>query len=132
MHILLVEPDRVLGGIYKAGLERATFSVAHALSAQSAIALADDQTPHVILLELQLPTHNGIAFLHELRSYAEWQQIPVVIHSYVAPHQYTIEERAALEQNLGIVAWLYKPRTTLEQLVSIARDYAKTQLGSDT
>lgn len=114
-HILLVEPDRILAQTYKVALEKQkTLTVAVAHGAQMAIHLADLQTPDLILLEIQLPRHNGIEFLYELRSYPEWQSMPIILHTLVPLGH--IEMSAEMIRTLGIVNHLYKPTTTLQQL----------------
>lgn len=76
MNVLLVEPDTKLAGMYKTALESAGHKVFWALDAQSAVHLADDSAPDLVVLEIQLTSHSGIEFLYEFRSYNEWQDIP--------------------------------------------------------
>lgn len=123
MHILLIEPDLVLASSYQRALENAEYQVSHAPSAQAAIYAADAQRPDVVVLELQMAVHNGIAFLHEFRSYPEWQEIPVVLHTYAHPQRHA-EIRDQLAQQLGVHAWLYKPQTTLPELIGIVQKHA--------
>jgi DNA-binding response OmpR family regulator len=112
MKILVIEPNRLLGETYRAALEQAGHRVNLCFDAQSAVHAADKETPELVVVELQTPRHSGIEFLYEFRSYAEWQAIPVLIHTFV-PRQ-NLEPRQ-LEQ-LGITQYLYKPGTTLQQL----------------
>lgn len=115
MHVLLVEPDKLQAGAIAAALERAGHAVAHAVSAQAAIHLADEQTPDVVVLELQLPRHNGVEFLYEFRSYAEWLRIPAVVYTFVPGRE--LEPAATLRAELGVTQILYKPTASLAQLV---------------
>lgn len=117
MHILLIEPDAVAGPLYAAGLQAADHSVATAPSAQVAIGAADTKTPDVVIMEMQLGAHNGIAFLQEFRSYAEWQQVPIIIHSFQKPPA-DPDVFVALQQEYGMCSWLYKPQTSIALLVS--------------
>jgi len=68
-------------------------------------------------LELQLASHNGIEFLYELRSYNDWQSIPVIIHSLVPATAFT-----NIAPELGVVSYLYKPTTTLKKLCTSVSD----------
>lgn len=111
MKVLLIEPSNLLGDVYKKALEQAGHEVVWSKSAQEAILNADSTSPDVVVLELQLPGHSGVEFLYEFRSYTEWQDIPVVLHTLV-PQQ----NEKALSQ-LNIVKYLYKPATTLRQLI---------------
>jgi CheY-like chemotaxis protein len=114
MHVLLIEPDRLQAAACARSLERAGHSVAHAASAQGAVAQADKQLPDVVVLELQLPRHNGVEFLYEFRSYFEWLHIPVVIYSFVPPRE--LKHAATLTRELGVVRVLHKPQASLAAL----------------
>lgn len=118
MHILLIEPDTVLGATYKRALEHTGHSVDHALSGQAAITCADARVPDIVLMEMQLPMQNGIAFLQEFRSYPEWQTIPAILHTYAPPHA-DESVHQALQREYGVTTWLYKPQTSLQHLVSV-------------
>lgn len=118
MHILLIEPDAVAAPLYDAGLQAAGHTVTTASSAQGAISAADTQTPDVVIMEMQLGAHNGIAFLQEFRSYAEWRHIPVIVHSFQKPPA-DVAILDALQREYGMHTWLYKPQTTIAALVSV-------------
>lgn len=113
--ILLIEPDKVLGRTYRGALQAAGYSVAVQTSAQGAIHSVDKQRPKLIVLELQLTKHNGVEFLYELRSYADWQRIPVIILSHIPAEEAGLSD--ALQQKLEISAYCYKPQTRLQDLV---------------
>jgi CheY-like chemotaxis protein len=123
MHVLLLEPNTLLAKTYTAALQHAGHSVAHATGAQAAVNAADKRQPDVVVLELQLPAHSGLEFLHEFRSYPEWQAVPVVVHSMVSPAQ-TAAVEEGLRRDLGVHAVLYKPRTSLQQLLRAVREAA--------
>lgn len=121
--ILLIEPDAALARTYMQALQHAGFMVAHASSAQDAIDAADHTSPDIVVLELQLAVHDGVEFLHELRSHAEWQSIPVIVNTNLTP-QALAPVQGAIAGDLGVVEVLYKPRTTLQQLISSVRQGA--------
>ncbi len=114
MHILLVEPDTLLADTYGQAFEAAGHTVAAVCSAQMAVHTADERQPDVVVLELQLPRHNGVEFLYEFRSYPEWLEVPVIIHSFTPPSEYA--SAATLERELGVRRCLYKPETSLADL----------------
>ena len=124
-NVLLIEPNTVLATMYTQALLHAGHSVAHATGAQSAVDAADRQLPDVVILELQLPNHSGIEFLHEFRSYAEWQTVPVIVNTALPPaHMARASE--PLRRDLGVLEILYKPRTSLQDILRVAREYAAT------
>ena len=116
-NVLLIEPDAALARPYVQALQHVGYTVRHAANAQDAVLAADESKPDVVVLELQMAVHDGVEFLHEFRSYPEWQTIPVIVNSHIAPTNLE-PVRVALETDLGVVALLYKPRTTLQQLIS--------------
>lgn len=120
MNILLIEPDKKLGGTYKRALEQAGHTVKWAAHGQDAVHAADIARPDLIILELQLTAHNGIEFLYEFRSYSEWQGIEVILLTLVTPDSLQITQD--IMDQLGIIRCLYKPATTLKQLVDAVQE----------
>ncbi len=115
MRVLLVEPDRSLGKIYERALNKAGYEVSVCQGAQAAIHAADSAKPDVVVVELQLPEHGGVEFLHEFRSYPEWQHVPVILQTFVP--QQNINGWHKHFASLGITDYLYKPAATLSHLV---------------
>jgi len=113
----MIEPDRVLAETYREACVRAGHSLVPCASAQAAILAADQKTPDAVIVELQLIQHSGIEFLYEFRSYPEWQHIPVIIHSVVSPAEFA-DNWELFKQQAGISRYLYKPHTTLKELLA--------------
>lgn len=122
MRILLVEPDKVQARLAKAALARHDHNVAVVSSGQRAVDALDAQDYEAVILEPQLGLHNGIELLYELRSYAEWRTLPVLI--WTLNSQLTQHVFAKPLRQLGIDHVLYKPTTSLaslaEQVNSVA------------
>lgn len=115
-NILLIEPDRVLGRVYATALSSVGWDVTVSHNAQDAIIMADNNRPDIVVCELHLVSHSGIEFLYEFRSYNDWQDVPVVIMSSVPLAEFAGSKRG-LSVNLGVVEYLYKPNTSLRQLI---------------
>jgi two-component system, OmpR family, response regulator VicR len=113
--ILLLEPDRPLAASYKRALVEAGHQVHWQTDAQKALAVVDDHNPELIIMEVHLPKHNSIEFLYEIRSYPDCDHIPVLLHTAV-PNEHPGLGHNYWEQ-LGIKEYLYKPKTSLAQLV---------------
>lgn len=122
MKILLVEPDHILATTYAEALLGAGHHVVAAATAQTAIQAADALMPDLVILELQLVEHSGIEFLYEFRSYVDWQVIPVIIQTHVPPTEFN-GSRQLLKTELGVQAYLYKPHTSLRELVAHVSEY---------
>ncbi len=120
--ILLIEPDRLLAESYVRALQAAGHEVNAASSAQAAILAADAIRPDLVILELQLVEHSGIEFLYELRSYPDWQGIPVLIQSHVPGAEFA-DSWQLLKDELGVKEYLYKPRTSLKELIASVNEH---------
>lgn len=120
--ILLIEPDRVLAETYRQSLLADGHQVVCCASAQAGIISADQHQPDLIILELQLVEHSGIEFLYELRSYPDWQDIPIIVHTMVPTSEF-IANRKLLRDQLGVETYLYKPETSLEKLQASIQEY---------
>ncbi len=118
--ILIVEPDKVLAKTYKQALQAAGHKTAVQTRAQTAIHSVDRQGPKLIITELQLAEHNGVEFLYELRSYPEWQTIPVIVLSSVPPNEAGLSKDVMAR--LNIAKYCYKSQTNLEQLASVVQE----------
>jgi DNA-binding response OmpR family regulator len=114
MKILLIEPDRVLSKTLHEALENQGHVVTVRSTAQGALDGVDAFKPDVAILEVQLDKHNGVEFLYELRSHADWMTLPVLVHT--ANQDALNHEFEAGWKELGVRDVLYKPRTTLEKL----------------
>lgn len=120
MKILLMEPDMILGRTYVSALEQEGHKVLCSRHAQNAVHLIDEQKPDLIILELQLPGHGGIEFLYEFRSYPEWQDVPAILHTMIPPN--VLQAQMPHFGQLGIIGYLYKPATNLQQLKRAVND----------
>lgn len=117
--VLIIEPHSVLAQTYAKSFELAGLVALVASSAQEAVDVADGQLPDVVVLELQMSNHSGLEFLHEFRSYSDWRNIPVIINTNI-PISRLNSNPEALKQ-LGVRQVLYKPRTTLKELIREVR-----------
>lgn len=120
--VLLLEPNSLLADTYSQFLVHAGYRVRHVTTGQAAIDAIDEAMPAIILLEIQLPRHNGIEFLHELRSYPEWRDLPVVVITVMTPHKFAMA-KGSLQDALGVRAILYKPTASLQDLLRAVREH---------
>jgi CheY-like chemotaxis protein len=119
-NVLLIEPDIAIARTYVQALQHAGCMVTHVTGAQEAIDAADRQKPDLVVLEFQLAIHDGIEFLHEFRSHSEWAATPVIANTNLSP-QALQSVKGALAGDLGVTSVLYKPQTSLQQLISAVR-----------
>ncbi len=111
MTILLIEPDRLMAAniikIFKRRGHRTDWSP----TAQAGLYAADKRIPDVLKLQAQLALHGGVEFMHEFRSYPEWEAIPAVLFSSA------LLKDIEIWRGLGISQIFYKPATSLRTLV---------------
>lgn len=131
VRILLLEPDAILADTYSKALMHMGYEVSHVASGQAAIDDADRLTPQLIILELQLPAHNGLEFLYEFRSYPEWQAIPAIANTSIPPQRLGSTWQVLCEE-LGVRTWHYKPHTDLQLLLRSVREQLHENVGSRT
>lgn len=79
----LVEDDVLLARQFAASLGREGYEVHHSHHASEAMMAIDEAMPDVIILDVLLPATTGFALLHELQSYDDTRQIPVIICSSI-------------------------------------------------
>ena len=122
--VLLIEPDRILAEVYKRAIEADGLTeVVSVTGAQTAIMAADQRKPDLVILELQLIEHSGLEFLYEFRSYPEWQSIPVLVQTMVPFAEFN-DNWHLLRGELGVRAYMYKPSTSLRQLLSSIKEHS--------
>ena len=119
-NILVIEPDRILAKTISDYISSNGHIVNTVAGAQDAVSSVDNLLPDIIILEIVLTSHNGIEFLYELRSYPDWQTIPVVIYSRIDRHELGITTK--LRSDLNIEEILYKPDTSMKKLLDIIED----------
>lgn len=108
----------MLAKIYKQALTKHGYAVLLAHDAQTAVTVLDNsERCDLIILELQLVEHGGVEFVYELRSYSEWQELPIIIHTMVSPNSLGLTK--TFFRNYGIVEYLYKPATSIKTLLEV-------------
>ncbi|MFO0920295.1 MAG: response regulator [Candidatus Saccharimonadales bacterium] len=117
MNILLIEPDHILSQTYFTFLNRRGHETIIASTAGSAINTLENTAIDIIVVELQIAEHNGIELLHEIRSYSEWQNVPVIVNSFIPIEIIGIDAKVLRE--FHIVDYLYKPVTSLGDLAIV-------------
>ncbi|MFO0970788.1 MAG: response regulator [Candidatus Saccharimonadales bacterium] len=119
--ILLVEDDPWLAELYHDIVQKIpSCSVLTAASADAALTQLDtNKKIDLIILDMFLPQHNGIELLHELASYEDSGQIPVVILSNVSPHDFRMSQERW--RQYGVQEYLDKSKTKPQDLVAAVK-----------
>ena len=81
MKILLVEDSRVIRRENESALHKAGYEVLCAEDGETALEIANDKKPDLILLDMILPKLSGPEVLHRLKQDRTTAEIPVVVLS---------------------------------------------------
>lgn len=113
--ILILDQDKLYVKSIDNQLKKNGYLVDVAINAQSAIAKIDKVEPDLILCEVLLTGHNGLEFMHELRSYPEWQGIPLIVLSRIDKLDIQITKKNMMDY--GIIDVWYKPEVSMQSLL---------------
>jgi DNA-binding response OmpR family regulator len=115
MNILLIDGNTATYRALQQLLSEEEYSISRVRNAKTALEHANDIVPDLVVLELALPSHSGMEFLYELRTYRDWMHVPVILFSRILVPQEVQNSRTW--KKLGIVTTLYKPEASLAMLV---------------
>lgn len=79
IHVLLVEDDVFLAGIYQKKFELEGFKVSLADNGEKALTDVKRKHPDIILLDILLPKLDGFAVLEKLKADSASKDIPVIL-----------------------------------------------------
>ena len=111
--VLIVEDDEFLRVLTAKRLEKEGFKVAVAVDGESALAVAADTNPDLILLDLLLPGVNGFEVLGQLKKHDKLKAVPVVVFSNLGQ-----KEDIEKAEKLGAADFLIKANFTLDDVVA--------------
>lgn len=83
-NILLVEDDSHNAQLMQVYLERLGYQVKLANNSEQMWKILDQQKPAVILLDIKLPTENGLAIVQQLREHEQYRSIPIIVQTAMA------------------------------------------------
>lgn len=79
VHVLLVEDDVFLAGIYQKKFEMEGYKITTAEDGEKGLAEAKKKKPDIILLDVLLPKMDGFAVLQKLKTDPAVKDIPVIL-----------------------------------------------------
>lgn len=118
--IAIIEDDSVISQMYRMKFEADGFEVQVANNGKDGVALVQEFSPDMVLLDMQMPIMNGDEALKNIRG-EEWgKTVPVMILTNLG------EEEAPKDiRSLGIESYIVKADLTPRQVV----ERVKTTLG---
>ncbi len=121
--IMVVDDDPDLRRALSLRLRANDFDTVNVCDGYSAIAMAQKERPHLIILDLGLPAGDGFAVLKNLQQYPALSVIPVIVLTARDPEG---NEKLTLES--GAVAFFQKPADN-EELLGVIRACLRTASG---
>ena len=118
--ILIIEDEKILAEMYKEKLEIEGFKVFVAVDVKEGIELAKKERPDLILLDILLPTENGLSFLKKQKENKEISEIPIIAFSNYDDGKV---KKETLE--LGAKEYLLKTNYTPTEIVEKIKKYLK-------
>lgn len=103
--VLIVDDDRTAAKVMARAVERAGYAIRTAGDGEAALREIRRARPHAVVLDLLLPTKDGLAVLRELAADAQTRDLPVVAVSGV----YRESSHASLALETGARTFLAKP-----------------------
>lgn len=108
-----MEPDQSLGKVYSKYFSQLGYLVKWSQSSNDALDYIDDFNPDLIVLELQMTSHNGLELMYEIRSYPDWNNIKIMLNTSVKE---TMLKKSPTYRQLRVAKYIYKPSTTLQEM----------------
>ncbi|NNG04803.1 MAG: response regulator [Inquilinus sp.] len=115
--ILIVEDQEDNRRILRDTFGRAGFEVIEAAGGEAALRRAREESPHIILMDVQLPDIDGYSVARRIREVPSLREIPIIA---VTSFAFTGDEERAREA--GCTAYVAKPispRRLLQQVIDL-------------
>jgi signal transduction histidine kinase/CheY-like chemotaxis protein len=110
--VLLVDDDDTVRRGMRQALEKDGWQVGEAENGRVALVRLAEARPDIIMLDLMMPEMDGFEFLVEMRSRAEWRDVPVLV---VTAKDLTTEEQSRLNGDVERV--LQKGSSELDEML---------------
>lgn len=117
-HVLIIEDDAWLADSYGRMIEGGGFEVSTVQYAEAAIDILNKIPIDLILADMLLDTNTVLPLLHELQTYTDTQQIPVIVCTSLDNPSVDV----GVLHGYGVVSVLNKATLTPEQLLLSVRE----------
>ena len=109
--ILVVDDNPQMHQLYRTALARSGYRLLVANSGADALLVLSNHFPDLILLDMAMPTMDGLAFLRVLREQPEWRNIPVLLIS-----AFSTGNGLELTKELGVAGYFVKASFSVKDL----------------
>jgi two-component system chemotaxis response regulator CheY len=118
MTILTVDDSRTMRDMLKVALMDAGYRVVQAVDGEHGLEVLDQETPQVIITDINMPKLDGFGFIERVRRDPRFLGIPIlVLTTENSPEKKNLARRA------GATGWIVKPFDSVK-LVDVVRRVA--------
>jgi two-component system chemotaxis response regulator CheY len=118
MTILTVDDSRTMRDMLKVALMDAGYRVVQAVDGEHGLEVLDQETPQVIITDINMPKLDGFGFIERVRRDPRFLGIPIlVLTTESSPEKKNLARRA------GATGWIVKPFDSVK-LVEVVRRVA--------
>lgn len=115
--VLIVEDEQSIAEMYAMKCELSGLANKHARNGLEALALLEDFTPDIVLLDLQMPEMGGAEFLSHFRQRPQFSSVPVLILTNTG-----VEEAPKSIWDNGISGFVVKANCTPSEVINKIKD----------
>lgn len=121
--ILILENDYSNRILFSDYLEHCGYSVYPLADEQKIFAKLEDFEPHVVILNLRMPTVDGFTIIGQLRTHPRWHRLPILV---VSGYTSSSDQQKAFQ--VGADAYLTKPVLPQDLSAAVARLIPESRL----
>lgn len=122
--VLIVEDDQGIAQMYQMKCDLSGIYAKSAQNGLEALAVLQDYTPDIILLDLQMPEMGGAEFLQQLRLKPQFASTQVLILTNIG-----VEEAPPSVWDNGISGFIVKANTTPSEVINKIRETVEKNAG---
>lgn len=115
--IAIIEDDQTISQMYRIKFQSEGFDVQMANNGRLGVALVQNFSPDIVLLDLQMPEMDGAEALAEIRKHDWGKTVPVIILTNLGQ-----EESPAVLKKLGVQTYIVKADLTPSQVVAKVKE----------
>lgn len=118
--VLVIEDEEMISHMYQVKLEAEGYGVVVASDGASGLALAEQERPDLIFLDIIMPQLDGFSVLQGLKANANTKDIPVVMLTNLGT-----DEDIAKGKEYGAVGYIVKASVTPTQIADKVKEFIK-------
>jgi two-component system chemotaxis response regulator CheY len=114
--VLTVDDSRTMRDMLSLTLKSAGFRVLQAEDGIDGLQVLEQETPQVIITDINMPRLDGFGFIEEVRQTQRWRSVPILV--------LTTESDAAKKlraRNAGATGWIVKPFDATKLIDAVRR-----------